>query len=120
MSTGGLYSAAPPATDRFPTGFLNPVTAGSCDAAGLVNGNSYVCLVPFFNRLVQNSAGLAATQGAALMQGNGLIQNSSLTGGFTPVLMETATQTPPVVSGIIMVFVLRGSDLYFISLRKLI
>ena len=89
MSTGGLYPAP---ADRFPSGFLNPVGTDP-----VVNGNSYVCLVPFFNRLVQNSG--LVQGGATLMQSNGLVQNSSLsvTGSFTPVLMETATQTPPVV-----------------------
>ncbi|XP_052773728.1 nucleolysin TIAR-like isoform X2 [Mya arenaria] len=87
MSAGGLYPHPVP-IEQFPTGFFNQ--ASSMDP--VVNGNSYVCLVPFFNRLVQNSG---------LIQSNGMLQNSDyiqngLTGNFTPVLMDNGTtQTPP-------------------------
>ena len=66
-TTGAVYPV-----DRYSTGFINSVGTETVS-----NGNSYVCLVPLFNRLVQNS---------------------TVGGNFTPVLMETATQTPPVVS----------------------
>lgn len=88
MSTGGLYPAPAP-VDRIPTGFINPVSTDP-----VVNGNSYVCLVPFFNRLVQNSGLIQGTTG--VLPGNGFIQNSSLTGSYTPIIMET-TQTPALV-----------------------
>lgn len=89
MSTGGLYTAPVPA-ERIPTGFINPVSTDP-----VVNGNSsYVCLVPFFNRLVQNSGLIQGTTG--VLPGNGFIQNSSLTGSYTPIIME-ATQTPALV-----------------------
>lgn len=61
-----------PAVDRYSTGYINGV-----GSEAVCNGSNYVCLVPLFNRLVQNSA---------------------VTGSFAPMLMETATQTPPVVS----------------------
>ena len=89
MSTGGLYSAPAP-MERIPSGYLNQVNAETA-----VNGNSYVCLVPFFNRLVQSSG---LMQGTGLVPGNGYLQNTNLTGNFTPVIMETTTQTPPMVS----------------------
>lgn len=88
MSTGGLYPAPAP-MERIPSGFLNQVSSEP-----VVNGNSYVCLVPFFNRLAQ-STGLV--QGTSLVPGNGYLQNTSLTGNFTPVIMETTAQTPPMV-----------------------
>lgn len=88
MSTGGLYPAPAP-VERIPTGFLNQM-----NTEPVVNGNSYVCLVPFFNRLVQSSG---LIQGTGLVPGNGYVQNSSLTGNFTPVIMETSAQTPPMV-----------------------
>ena len=65
-TTGAVYPV-----DRYSTGFVNSVGTET-----ISNGNNYVCLVPLFNRLVQNSG---------------------VTGSFTPMLMETATQTPPVV-----------------------
>lgn len=88
MSTGGLYPAPAPA-ERIPAAFINPVSSDP-----IVNGNSYVCLVPFFNRLVQNSGLIQGTSG--LVPGSGFIQNSSLTGNYTPIIMET-TQTPTMV-----------------------
>lgn len=94
MSTGGLYPAPAP-VERLPTGFINPVNTDP-----VVNGNSsYVCLVPFFNRLVQNSGLIQGTTG--MLPGNGFIQNSSLTGSYTPIIMET-TQTPTLVSSFFM------------------
>lgn len=88
MSTGGLYPAPAP-VERIPSGYLNPVGTDP-----VVNGNSYVCLVPFFNRLVQNSGLIQGTSG--VLPGNGFIQNSSLTGSYTPIIMESP-QTPALV-----------------------
>lgn len=86
MSTGGLYPAPTP-VERIPTGLFNQM-----NSEPVVNGNVY--LVPFFNRLVQSSG---LIQGTGLVPSNGFIQNTSLTGNFTPVIMETTAQTPPMV-----------------------
>ncbi|KAL4231952.1 hypothetical protein ACF0H5_009529 [Mactra antiquata] len=94
MSTGGLYPAPAPA-ERIPAAFINPVSSDP-----IVNGNSYVCLVPFFNRLVQSSGLIQGTSG--LVPGSGFIQNSSLTGNYTPIIMET-TQTPTMSKVVVVI-----------------
>lgn len=92
MSTGGLYPAPVP-IERIQTGFFN-----QSSAEPVVNGNSYYCLVPFFNRLVQSSGLIQGSAGLA-SAGNGYVQNTSYTGNFTPIIMDTGNaQTPPSVS----------------------
>lgn len=88
MSAGGLYPAPAP-LERIPSTFLNQVATDP-----VTNNNSYVCLVPFFNRLVQTSG---LIQSSSMLPGNGYIQNC-LASNYTPVLMDSGTaQTPPTV-----------------------